>query len=140
MKARPDRDQADPDWLAARRPTRPVSRRPLGQGLDVAVEALTFEPWSGPPLGMAEDCNKRGGRIVGDAGELGCAEVEIGKRLRRAAWDAAWVSAFKCGERRWRPYRSMAMALPDEVRDLEGRLGLGWRPDVVAWTQDRILS
>ena len=42
-----------------------------------------------PALSMAEDCNKRGGRLTGDAGELSCAEVEIVKRLRAAGWEAA---------------------------------------------------
>lgn len=91
--------------------------------------------------GWREDCDKRGGRVTGDAGELSCAEVEIVKRLRRAGWDAAWVSAFGRGERRWGAYRARPSALSQWVRDFEARLGLGasGRPDVVAWTHDMLV-
>jgi hypothetical protein len=90
---------------------------------------------------MDEDCNKRGGRVIGDLGELSCAEVEIVKCLRRAGWDAAWISPFKCGERRWGWYRRRSTALPDPVRDIERQLGLAdaGRPDVTAWTGQRVL-
>jgi hypothetical protein len=132
---------ATADWFSALRPTGPVSRRRLARGVDVLVVPASFPPWVGPPLGMAEDCNKRGGRVIGDAGELSCAEVEIVKSLRRAGWDAAWVSAFRCGERRWGGYRLAPTLLPGWVRDLEARIGLGeaGRPDVVAWTPARVL-
>jgi hypothetical protein len=129
------------DWLAALRATGPVLHRPIAPGVEVPVVPARFPAWVGPPLGMAEDCNKRGGRVTGDAGELSCAEVEIVKRLRRAGWDAAWVSAFACGERRWGPYRLRPIQLPERVRDLEARIGLGeaGRPDVVAWMPERVL-
>jgi hypothetical protein len=129
-------------WLAALHPVGPISYRQLGSTeANVPVVPLSFAPWIGPPLGMADDCNKRGGRIIGDASELSCAEVEIVKRLREAGWEAAWVSAFRCGERRWSSYRLAPTALPHWVRDFEARVGLteSGRPDVVAWAEDRVL-
>ncbi len=66
--------------------------------------------------------------------------MEIVKRLRRAGWDAAWVSAFRCGERRWGSYRLTPARLPPHVRDLEERIGRSpsGRPDVVAWKSERV--
>ena len=129
------------DWIVALHPVGAVKLRVLADRVAVPVVPLSFTLWIGPPLGMEEDCNKRGGRVVGDSGELSCAEVEIVKRLRNAGWGAAWVSQFRCGERRWGKYRSMAGELPKPVRDLERRIGMGQpgRPDVVAWAGDRIV-
>ncbi len=129
------------DWLEALAPDAPVSSHPLSNGNAIPVVRMEFIPWSGPPLGMAEDCNKRGGRVTGKADDLSCAEVEIVRRLRRAGWDAYWVSAFRCGERRWGAYRLAPNTLPAQVRDLEARVGVGdnGRPDVVAWTGQRVL-
>jgi hypothetical protein len=129
------------DWLEPLAPDAPVSSRLLPTGVAVPVVRMEFIPWSGPPLGMAEDCNKRGGRVTGKADDLSCAEVEIVRRLRRAGWDAYWVSAFRCGEQRWGAYRLAPSTLPVQVRDLEARVGVGdnGRPDVVAWTGQRVL-
>jgi hypothetical protein len=129
------------DWFPALHPRGPIGHRVIAPGVQVPLVTLGFRPWPGPPLDMAEDCNKRGGRVTGDAGELSCPEVEIVKRLRRAGWDACWVSAFRCGERRWGVYRMGPADLPPRIRDLEARVGVGdsGRPDVVAWTDQRVL-
>jgi hypothetical protein len=133
------RDTAD--WVASLEPEAPVRRRLTAGGAEVPVVPLTFRAWQGPRLGMAEDCNKRDGRVIGDADELSCAEVEIVKRLKAGGWEAFWVSPFKCGERRWGPYRQVPGALPAPVRELEALIGLGdgGRPDVVAWSGQRVL-
>ncbi len=74
-----------------------IVRQVVAAGLALDVIPMTFRLWTGPPLGMSEDCNKRGGRIIGGDDELSCAEVEIVRRLRAEGWDAAWVSKFHCG-------------------------------------------
>jgi hypothetical protein len=129
------------DWLEALAPDAPVSSCLLPTGVAVPVVRMEFIPWPGPPLGMAEDCNKRGGRVTGEADDLSCAEVEIVRRLRGAGWKTSWVSAFRCGERRWGTYRLASRTLPVQVRNLEVRVGVGdnGRPDVVAWTGQRVL-
>ena len=116
-----------------------VVTKELGPG-SVQVVALSFRLWVGPFLGMAEDCNKRGGRVVGAEGELSCAEVEIVRRLRGAGWNAYWVSEFPCGQRRWGSERAKNTALPSGIREIEDRIGMGkaGRPDVVAWRGDTI--
>src|SRR5215218_10439696 len=113
------------EWLEALAPDAPVSSHPLPNGNAIPVVRMEFIPWPGPPLGMAEDCNKREGRVTGEADDLSCAEVEIVRRLRRAGWDASWVSAFRCGEGPWGTYRLASSMLPDQVRDLEARVGVG---------------
>lgn len=117
-----------------------VTTREIGPGSVVQAVSLSFELWTGPFLGMAEDCNKRGGRVVGAAGELSCAGVEIVRRLRAAGWNAFWVSEFPCGERRWGAERAKSASLPPAVRALEAKIGMGkaGRPDVVAWHGDTI--
>ncbi len=53
----------DPDaWIEHLRPSGAIVTRRVAADLDLAVIPLTFALWPGPPLGMAEDCNKRGGR------------------------------------------------------------------------------
>ncbi len=109
-------------WIDPLFPVHEVASRPIGPTLALKVVSLTFDLWDGPRLHMQEDCNKRGGRVVGDQGELSCAEVEIVKRLRRAGWEAGWFQAFRCGRRRWSAYVSEAHQLPDVVRAFSARL------------------
>jgi Holliday junction resolvase len=90
---------------------------------------------------MSEDCNTRGGRVVGDVGDLSCAEVEIVKRLRTAGWNAAWVQSFKCGRRTWGGYIADLVNLPPVVRGIQAVAGsAGGHPDVLAWSGDRVVA
>lgn len=105
------------------------------------VIPLEFELWQGPRLSMAEDCNKRGGRVVGDLGELSCAEVEVVKRLRAADWGAAWFQAWKCGRKSWGHYIAELADLPEAVRAIQRIAGeAGGHPDVLGWTGDRVIA
>ena len=105
------------------------------------IGRLEFPLWEGPRLSMRQDCNKRGGRVLGDVGELSCAEVEIVKRLRRAGWDAYWYQAFRCGRERWRPYIWDAAPHPEGVRALQASAGAGGgHPDIIGWSGDRIVA
>jgi hypothetical protein len=132
---------ASTDWIGALNPSKPPTMREVRPGLQLTVVPLEFELWPGPPLGMAEDCNKHGGRLVGDAGELSCAEVEIVKLLRAGGWDAAWCQSFACGRRRWRAYIADSVARPAEVRKLQATAGSGGgHPDVLAWRDGRIVA
>ena len=129
------------DWVRALNPVREPSRRKVGDDVELVVVPLTFELWQGPRLTMAEDCNKRGGRVVGDRGELSCAEVEIVKRLRSAGWRSAWVQSWRCGRRTWGDYIADLKDLPKAVRDLQAAAGsAGGHPDVLAWSEDRVVA
>ena len=131
----------DADWIAALRPVGQVGRRRISETVDLTVVPLRFSLWPGPPLGMREDCNKRGGRVIGDAGDLSCAEVEIVKRLRAGGWDAWWVQAFRCGRARWHAFISDGAELSDAVRHLQATAGSGvGHPDVIAWRDDRVVA
>jgi hypothetical protein len=115
--------------------------RVIAHDVEVAVVHLNFNLWPGPPLGMGEDCNKRGGRVVGDAGEMSCAEVEIVKRLRRAEWDAWWVQAFPCGRARWTSFIGDVTRLTAAIRDVQLVAGAGrGHPDVIASRQRRVIA
>src|SRR4051794_37217309 len=117
-------------------------------GLDVGqpygwVIRMQFTPWSGPPLGMAEDCNKRRGRVIGRDGDLSCAEVETVRRLRGGGWDAGWFNTFGCGRRRWGEYMVSESAFPHAAREIVRavRASLGARggvPDVVVWSRQEV--
>ena len=90
---------------------------------------------------MAEDCNKRGGRVIGEADDLSCAEVEIVRRLRAAGWDAAWFQAWRCGRKRWGQYIRDQSELPSVVQRIQRDAGAaGGHPDVIAWHGDRVLA
>jgi hypothetical protein len=129
------------DWIAALAPIGAPSTRALPNGFEVAVIPLEFELWEGPFLGIREDCNKRGGRVVGDQGELSCAEVEIVKRLRGAGWDAWWVQAFRCGRARWSTYIRDVPNFPESVRRIQLNAGEGaGHPDVIAWSGERVVA
>ncbi len=131
----------DEDWPLSLHPSGEVVRRTVGDGVVIRVVPLAFELWQGPPLTMAEDCNKRGGRVVGDQGELSCAEVEIVKRLRAAGWGAAWVQSFKCGRQTWGSYIADLADLPERVRSVQRFAGeAGGHPDVLAWSGDRVIA
>ena len=133
--------QASDDWAAGLSPSGEIRVRSVAPELDLVAIPLLFERWDGPELGMREDCNKRGGRVVGDLGELSCAEVEIVKRLRRIGWDAAWVQAFKCGRRRWSAYIRDIPDFPDAVRRIQAAAGsAGGHPDVIAWKGDHVVA
>lgn len=94
---------------------------------------------------MAEDCNKRGGRVVGSEGELSCAEVEIAKRLHAQDWEGGWFNSFGgCGRGRWGEYMIGRNDLPagaakliDAVRAKLARSG--GVPDVIAWRRRDIV-
>jgi hypothetical protein len=136
-----ERPDPEPDWIAALAPIRATSTRTLPNNLEVSVIPLEFQLWDGLFLGMREDCNKRGGRVIGDEGELSCAEVEIVKRLRKAGWDAWWVQAFKCGRARWSAYIRDVPNFPDVVRRIQLSAGEGvGHPDVIAWSGDRVVA
>jgi hypothetical protein len=127
------------DWMAALHPTATVQMRLFGFALPVVP--LVFSRWEGPPLTMSEDCNKRGGRVIGDQGEVSCAEVEFVKRLRAVGWNAAWVQSFKCGQRSWGPYIADLPDLPIAVRRVQAGAGsAGGHPDVLAWSGDRVVA
>jgi hypothetical protein len=129
------------DWAADLSPSGEVRVRSVAPGLDLVVIPLLFDRWDGPQLGMRDDCNKRGGRVAGDVGELSCAEVEIVKRLRGIGWDAAWVQAFKCGRLRWSAYIRDVPDFPDAVRRIQAAAGSGGgHPDVIAWKGDRVVA
>ena len=129
------------DWVRALDPVREPRRKSLSAGAELVVVPLEFELWDGPRLTMAEDCNKRGGRVVGDRGELSCAEVEIVKRLRASGWQAAWIQSFKCGRLTWGDYIADARDLPDAVRAIQAVAGsAGGHPDVLAWKDDRVVA
>lgn len=132
----------DPDaWIEHLRPSGAIVTRHVAFDLELAVIPLTFGLRPGPPLGMAEDCNKRGGRVIGDQDELSCAEVEIVKRLRRAGWEAAWFQAFKCGRRRWSAYIADAVDLPPAVQHVQRHAGgSAGHPDVIAWRGERVVA
>jgi hypothetical protein len=130
---------AQGDWIADLRPES-VGTRDLLPDMAVAIARLRFSPWVGPPLTMAEDCNKRGGRLVGDAGELSCAEVEIVKRFREAGWQAAWIQAFRCGHRLWSAYIGEPLKMPEVVQRIQRIAGTGGgHPDIVAWKANRVV-
>jgi hypothetical protein len=132
---------ANDTWVEALKPAREVVLRSVAPDLQLQVIPLEFELWVGPKLHMQDDCNKRGGRVVGDQGELSCAEVEIVKRLRRAGWDAAWFQAFKCGRRRWSGYILDAPEYPASVRRVQRIAGSGaGHPDVIGWSDDRVIA
>ena len=132
---------ASEDWTVGLVPTGVIHSRTVAPGLDLRVVPLLFDLWQGPNLHMQDDCNKRGGRVIGDEGELSCAEVEIVKRLRRAGWDAAWVQAFKCGRRRWSAYIQDVPDLPDPVHHIQAEAGsAGGHPDVLAWRGNRVIA
>jgi hypothetical protein len=138
-RARPD--VLPGDWERALAPVRPSARRRVSDNVELIVVPLEFELWQGPRLSMAEDCNKRGGRVVGDRGELSCAEVEIVKRLRGAGWQAAWVQSWKCGRLSWGAYIADLNDLPDGVRAIQGIAGsAGGHPDVLAWQGERVIA
>jgi hypothetical protein len=132
-----------PAWLTDLAPERVgLESFSLG-GSEVWAAYGSFQPWSGPFLGMAEDCNKRGGRVIGSEGELSCAEVEITKRLRAAGWSGGWLNSFACGRRRWADYMVSESDLPTDAGDLIAgiRSSLGRRggvPDVIAWRSSTI--
>jgi hypothetical protein len=127
------------DWILTLGFDRPRLHAVAPGRLAVWTVETTFELWPGPPLGMTEDCNKRGGRIVGSDGELSCAEVEITKRLRCAGWTAGWFNSFgSCGRGRWGKYMIALSDLPAGaatlialVRSRTGRTG--GVPDVIGW-------
>lgn len=128
-------------WMEQLHPSGPIRNSRVAPSLELAIIPLTFALWPGPPLGMAEDCNKRGGRVIGDQGDLSCAEVEIVKRLRRAGWEAAWFQAFKCGRRRWTPYIADVVELPPAVQRVQRHAGAsGGHPDVIAWRAERVVA
>jgi hypothetical protein len=129
------------DWTVGLHPMGEIHRRSVASGLDLLVIPILLDLWQGPKLHMQEDCNKRGGRVVGDEGELSCAEVEIVKRLRRVGWDAAWVQAFKCGRRRWSAYIQDVPDFPDAVGRVQAGAGSArGHPDVLAWKGDRVVA
>lgn len=129
------------DWTGALDAFGPVTTRVVDVGVKLLVVPLRFELWQGPKLTMAEDCNKRGGRVVGDQGELSCAEVEIVKRLRVAGWGAAWVQSFKCGRKSWGSFIADLADLPDAVRAIQRVAGeAGGHPDVLAWRGNRVIA
>ena len=129
------------DWASALHPLGSVATRHLAGPVSVRVVPLTLVSWSGPGVTMAEDCNKRGGRIAGDRGELSCAEVEIVKRLRAAGWEAAWVQAFRCGRQTWARYIRDWPDFPATVLRIPGEAGhQGGHPDVIAWLGQRVIA
>lgn len=129
------------DWTVGLLPAGEIHPRSVAPGLDLLVIPILLDLWQGPKLHMEDDCNKRGGRVVGDEGELSCAEVEIVKRLRRAGWDAAWVQAFKCGRRRWSAYIQDVPDFPDAVCRIQAEAGsAGGHPDVLSWKGDRVVA
>lgn len=132
---------ASEDWVQALNPSGGVVQRRVADDVEVRVIPLEFALWDGPHLSMAEDCNKRGGRVIGDAGELSCAEVEIVKRLRSAGWGAVWVQAWPCGRRSWGAYIARLADLPDAARSIQAIAGsAGGHPDVLAWKGDRVVA
>ena len=127
------------DWQDCLGPTR-LERRLVASDLNLSVVHLRFPLWDGPFMSMAEDCNKRGGRVTGSDGELSCAEVEIVKRFRQAGWEAAWFQAFRCGRKTWSAYIRDAGEYPAIVARIQDVVGAGaGHPDVVAWTADRVV-
>jgi hypothetical protein len=137
---RPPKERPD-DWIAALMPAGDIQSRVVGDGLELRVIPLLFDLWQGPQLHMQDDCRKRGGRVIGDRGELSCAEVEIVKRLRSAGWDAAWFQSFKCGRRSWSAYIRDEPDLPAVVRRVQLHAGAaGGHPDVIGWLGDRVLA
>jgi hypothetical protein len=132
---------SDDDWAISLLPSAAVVQRTIRDGVVVRVIPLEFQLWEGPRLTMAEDCNKRGGRVIGDRGELSCAEVEIVKRLRAAGWGAAWVQAWRCGRKSWGSYIAELADLPATVRSLQRSAGeAGGHPDVLGWRGDRVIA
>ena len=130
---------ATEDWQDCLGPTR-IERRWVASDINLSVVHLRFPLWAGPFLSMAEDCNKRGGRVTGSDGELSCAEVEIVKRFRRAGWEAAWFQAFRCGRKTWSVYIRDAGEYPAIVARIQDVAGAGaGHPDVVAWTAGRVV-
>lgn len=137
----PTRPTSTKDWAAALLPSGEIGQRTVGAGVIVRVIPVEFELWQGPRLTMAEDCNKKGGRVVGDLGEMSCAEVEIVKRLRAAGWAAAWVQSWKCGRRSWGSFIADLPDLPEVVRSIQRIAGeAGGHPDVIAWSDDRVVA
>ena len=134
-----------PAWIRALEPDA-ITVEPSSAGGDPTwVASLSFELWSGPPLGMAEDCNKRGGRVVGSLGELSCAEVEIAKRLQVHRWDGGWFNTFGgCGRRRWGDFmigrNDILPATSRLIERVRAELGAaGGVPDVIAWRRKEII-
>ena len=126
--------------VSALRPEAAIVTNEIGPGSVVQTVSLSFPLWVGPFLTMAEDCNKRRGRVVGANGDLSCAEVEIVRRLRDAGWSAFWVSEFRVRRAALGLESVPGSVLPPAVRELEARIGMGkqGRPDVVAWRGDTI--
>lgn len=111
----------------------------------VRMLELRLAPWTGPrPDSLPGDCRKRGGLVIGAAGEMSCTEVDVVRRLRAAGWEAGWVQGFPCGRPRWSRWIWQELPAPVDAVNHRVQEALGGRgpsrsghPDVAAMAGGR---
>ena len=140
--------EAPPGWLES---LVPLTDLRISRFSDIWVwsAAAEFEPWTGPrPDGLEYDCRKGDSLVLGSDLDMGCAEIEVVRRLHERQWAAGWLAT--CGRRNdaWRdlmlrvrtPKISVlppVQGVPDPIRAILEAGGRAGYPDVVAWRESK---